>query len=168
MLSHLKLPTEINPVNVILSMIFVGVGLLFTFLLGKVYTLECSRQLALAQCNLHTSWLGLVDLSDRPLRRIYSARVEQSCDEDCTYRVSIETDQGSVPLDSAYTSDQSGKILKVDAINTYLADSTQPTLEVQDGGGFWLVFPLIFVAIGLWLGLAPILGQYLANRGRST
>jgi hypothetical protein len=166
MLSRLNLPTEFNPVTVLLSVIFVGVGLLFTYFLGRVTTLECSHQLALAPCNLHTTWMGLVDLSDRPLSRVYSAHVEENCSDGCTYRVSIVTDQGNIPLDSAYISDYADRVSKVDTINAYLADPEAPPLNVQDGGGLWMVFPLIFVATGLWMGLAPILGQFLANRSR--
>ncbi len=162
--SRLKLPTEINPVLMLLSVIFVGVGLVLTYFMGMVTSLDCSRQLALAPCNLHTTWMGLLDLRDRPLSHVYSAHVEEDCSDDCTYRVAIDTDQGSLPLDSAYTSDYADRVGKVDAINTYLADPTQLTFSVQDGGGLWLLFPLVFVALGLWMGLAPILGQFLANR----
>lgn len=165
MLSRLKLPTEINPVTMLLSIIFVGAGLFFTYLLGRVTTLECTRQLALPQCNLRVTWMGLVDLSDRPLRQLRSAHVEESCDQDgCTYRVALETDQGRLPLDSAYISDLADRTTKVDAINTFVGSPDQPTLSVQDGGGLWIFFPLIFVVIGLVMGLAPVLGQFLANR----
>ena len=136
MLKRLNLPTEFNPVTILLSVIFVGVGLLLTYFLGRVTSLECSRQLALAPCNLHTTWMGLVDLSDRPLGKVFSAHVEESCDSDgCTYRVAIETDQGRLPLDSAYVSDLADRTTKVDAINAYLVDPAQSTLSVQDGGG---------------------------------
>jgi len=164
MLSRLNLPTEFNFVTILLSFIFLGIGLLMAYLLGRVTTLECSRQLALPQCNLHTTWMGLVDLSDRPLRQLYVAQVEESCDDEgCTYRVAIETDQGRLPLDSAYVSDYADRVEKVDAINAFIANPEQRDLSVQDGGGWWMFFPLVFIILGVSIGLAPVLGQFLAN-----
>jgi hypothetical protein len=163
-LARLHLPTEYNPPHMLLALVFVGVGLLLTYLLGRVTTLTCQRPPDPPACIMTTTWMGLTQLQVRALPQLITAEIEEDCSDDCLYRVSLHTNQGSFPLDAAYISDYHDRVVKVDAINTYLADPEQGTLAVQDGGGLWLLLALAFVAAGVWMGIAPLLGQWIASQ----
>lgn len=153
LIEHFELP------HLFLSIIFVGLGLLFSYLLGIVTTLECSRLESAQTCNLERSWMGLVKLTDRPLRQVHSAWVEESCDDDgCTYRVVLETDQGQLPLGTAYSSGSASKQDKADQVNAFVENASITQVKVQDGGGLWMLFPLIFIAVGLVMVARPLIG----------
>ncbi len=153
-----NLAESIEIPHLLLSVIFVGVGLLFSYLLGVVTTLECTRAGTAQSCHLQNSWLGLVTLNDRQLEAVHEAWVEESCDDDgCTYRVALQTSQGQLPLGSAYSSGEASKQEKARLVNAYVKDPSIASLKVQEGGGFWMVIPLIFVVVGVWLVAKPIL-----------
>ena len=153
LIDHFELP------HLFLSIVFVGVGLLLSYLLGIVTTLECSRLEGGQACNLRNSWMGLVTLTDRPLRQMHSAWVEESCDDDgCTYRVALETDQGKLPLGSAYSSGSVSKQELADRVNAFVKDASISQVKIQAGGGLWIIIPLIFIAIGVGLIARPLFG----------
>lgn len=157
-------PGQIEPPLLILAVVFVGAGLLFTYLFGQQTTLTCTRLNTLEQCTLQTSWMNLVPLHHRSIEGIRSASVEESCDEDgCTYRVLIRTERDEIPLGQAFSSGMAPKQRKADQINAF-ASQQKNELKVSEGGGWWVLFPLIFVIIGigiiyrpLWATLRPML-----------
>jgi hypothetical protein len=153
LIEHFELP------HLFLSIVFVGMGLLFSYIVGIVTTLECARPESGQTCNLERSWMGLVKLTDRPLRQVHSAWVEENCDDDgCTYRVMLETDQGQLPLGTAYSSGSRSKEDKADLVNAFVKDSSISRVKVQDGGGLWLFIPLLFIIIGVGLVARPLFG----------
>ena len=150
---HFELPT------LILSIVFVGIGLFLSYLLGIVTTLECSRLGSSQTCHLQNDWMGMVTLNDRVVGKVHAASVEESCDDDgCTYRVAFETDQGRLPLGDAYSSGSASKQASADRVNTFIKDSSIPGVKVQDGGGLWLFIPLIFIAVGVGIIARPLIG----------
>jgi hypothetical protein len=153
LIDHFELP------HLFLSIVFVGLGLLFSYIMGIVTTLECSRPESGQVCNLERSWMGLVKLTDRPLRQVQSAWVEENCDDDgCTYRVVLETDQGQLPLGTAYSSGSSSKQEQADQVNAFVKNSSISQVNVQAGGGLWMVIPLIFLVIGVGIVARPLVG----------
>ncbi len=143
--------------TLLLSVVFVGMGLLFTYLLGRQTTLECAWRDARQDCILRTTWLGWVNLNQRGIQEVRSATVEENCDDEgCTYRVSIRTNDDVLPLGSAYSSGYTGKQNAADQINRFAAGEL-PTLNVSNSAGLWIFFPLIFVAVGIGLVYKPIL-----------
>jgi hypothetical protein len=157
MKASLNLPEEFEPVTLGISVIFVAVGLLITYLMGIVTTLECTRSASTQSCHMQNTWMGLVTLSTRGVAGLDSAYVQESCDSDgCTYRVAFETSSGELPLGAAYSSGQSGKREKADLVNAFIKDPAIPSVKVADGGGFWMFFPLIFVAVGVGLVIRPV------------
>lgn len=140
-----------EPPHLILAVVFVGVGLLFLYLLGQQTTLICTRTDDLEQCTLRTSWLNLVQLNHRAVEGIRSAWVEEQCDDDgCTYRVVMRTEQGEIPLGQAFSSGKASKQKKADQINAF-ASQQRNDVKVSEGGGGWSLIPVIFVILGIGL-----------------
>ena len=103
--------------------------------------------------------MGLVKLTDRPLRQVHSAWVDESCDDDgCTYRVVLETDQGQLPMGTAYSSGSTSKQEQADQVNAFVKDDSIRQVKIQAGGGLWLFIPLIFIALGVGLIARPLIG----------
>jgi len=147
---------QLTPPHLILSVIFVGAGLFFLYLLGQQITLICTRTGAMEQCTLHTSWMNLVQLNNRTIEGIRSAWVEDQCDEDgCAYRVVMRTDQGEIPLGQAFSSGKASKQRKAEQINAFASQQSH-ALKVSEGGGGWILIPLVFVIIGIGLIYHPL------------
>jgi len=137
----------------ILAVIFFGFGTLFSYLLGQVNTLTCERgdRVDDLTCRLTTSWMNIRTLKVRSIPRLDAAGIEEYCDDDgCTYRVILFSGAGNIPLSSAYTSAESSHRMTAERINTFLQDGSQQTLEVETGGGWILVVPVIFAVLGLF------------------
>jgi hypothetical protein len=156
--------TMINPrdpdylIMTFLAVLFVGIGLLTAFLLGKVSTFSCARADDADRCVLRQNWMGIAPLKETRIEDLQGAQVETSCDDDgCTYRVLILTARQNFPLIAAYSSGQQSKERMVDQINAFVKDRSIPSLEVRDGGGFWMIFPLIFLVVGLGMAVKPLI-----------
>lgn len=145
-------------IRIFLGILFVGVGLLFTFIIGQVATLACNRMEDADRCVLRVNWMGLSPLKEIPIEGLNGARVEESCDDegDCTYRVLLITSRQALPLQSAYSSGRVEKEEIAAQINAFALDKTIPNLSVSQGGGFWVILPLGFIAVGIFLTINPL------------
>lgn len=141
----------------VLALIFVGVGLLISFLLGQVSTLTCNRVEDADRCVLRVNWMGLSPLRETRIEGLQGAQVEESCDEDgCTYRVVLVTTRQTLPFETAYTSDKTDKEATAAQIDAFVKDRQISTLEVSTGGGLWLIIPVIFIALGIYMAIKPL------------
>jgi hypothetical protein len=145
-----------------LGFLLFGAGLVAMYFIGQVSNLSCTRNVETeVKCSLVTTWMGLTQLSDKPLAKLNSAYVQESCDEDgCTYRVMLSTLREDLPLISSYSSGITDKQRKVDQILSFLSDDSQPNLQVADGGGLFILFPLFFLGAGLWMGVSSLVKLY--------
>lgn len=136
-----------------LGFLLFSAGLITLYLVGRVSTLSCARnEPGEPQCALITTWMGMTQLSDKPLATLSSAFVDESCDEDgCTYRVMLRTAREDLPLISSYSSGRTDKQMKVDQVLSFLADSSQKSLQITDGGGLFVLIPVAFAGVGLWM-----------------
>ena len=76
--------------------------------------------------------------------------METNCDDEgCTYRVLITAPGHTVPLSDTYTSDHDEQRGLVKRINDFLHDPGQTNLEVETGGGWFAMTPVLFMAVGL-------------------
>lgn len=149
-------PAAFDFSQVILSFVFVGLGLLFMYLVGRKTILQCDRIGSNQNCIIKISWMDLVRMNTRTIGEVRSAAVEENCDDEgCTYRVRIGTDQGPLYLGEVYSSGESEKRTNAELINAF-AQGRSNTLEVSNGGGIWVFFPLIFVVVGVWIVLPPL------------
>jgi hypothetical protein len=146
-----------------LGFLFIGVGLATMYFIGRVNTLTCSRDITNNQtCALITTWMGLTELSVRPLPQLTSAYVQDNCDEDgCTYRVMLSTRFGDLPLTSIYSSGKVDKQQKAEQVRLFLQDNSQAELKISEGGGLFILFPLIFIGMGLFLCTAALANLFL-------
>lgn len=145
----------------LMAAVFFGMGLLLSYFFGKVGVLSCVRLEDRPDCVLETSWMGLVPLKQTSLASLDGANVEENCDSDgCTYRVVIQTATGAIPLEDTYSSGQQPKQNNADQVNAFVQDTSLKNLRVSQGGGFWIIIPLIFVAVGVFLALKPILAAF--------
>jgi hypothetical protein len=157
-----------DAVKSLLAVIFVGVGLLLTFLLGQVSTLTCNRVADADRCVLRVNWMGLARLGETTIEGLQGARVDESCDEDgCTYRVVVVTALDSIPLEKGYSSGKTAKDESAEKINAFVRDRQIRDLEVSAGGGLWLVIPVIFLGMGVWMAGKPLKNALLGLFSRS-
>ncbi|BAJ64561.1 MULTISPECIES: hypothetical protein [Anaerolinea] len=142
----------------ILAFVFVAAGLGTAYLLGQVHTLTCERTAERQNCRIDVSWMGILPLRHQTLPRLEGAWVDESCDEDgCTYRVVLQTVSADFPLGVGYSSGKASKEEIVQKIQAFVKNPAQPVLEVKTGGGLWILFPLVFLLTGFWLGISPFL-----------
>jgi hypothetical protein len=135
------------------SLVFTVVGLLIFYLTCQVSTLTCRKADGKPVCQYTVSLLEQYTIKDLAIQDLKSASVEESCSDDCTYRVVLTTGYGTQAFTDSSDSDRSGKEQKANQINTYLNSDDTSTLVVKDGGGFWIIFPLIFIFAGVWMGV---------------
>ena len=142
-----------------LGFLLFSTGLAAMYFIGKVSNLSCTRTEQVGiKCSLITTWMDLTQLSDKPLATLNSAYIEDSCDEDgCTYRVVLSTSREDLPLTTSYSSGITDKQQKVDQILSFLADNNQTNLQISDGGGLFLAFPLFFTGAGLYLCVTSLI-----------
>ena len=141
-----------------LGFLLFSAGLLALYFLGQVNTLSCTRSVQVEiKCSLVTTWMDLTQLADKPLAPLSSAYLDESCDEDgCTYRVMLRTAREDLPLISSYSSGSIDKQIKVDQILAFLADRSQASLKISDGGGLFILIPLGFAGVGLWMCISSL------------
>lgn len=144
--------------HLLLAFLFVAAGLGTAYLLGQVQILTCERAPGRQNCQIDTSWMGLIPLRHQTIPPLTGAWVDESCDEDgCTYRVILQTGSGDIPLGIGYSSGLHSKQEMAQKVQAFVADPSQPDLEIKTGGGLWILFPLTFLIMGVWLGISPIL-----------
>jgi hypothetical protein len=138
----------------ILAVVFAFIGALIVFFTRDVSTLTCTRAQGAPECRL-----DIVNTLDRSKAREYTLRglseayVEESCDDDCTYRLVVVSAAGTQPMTVAYDNDQSSKQQKADSINQFLTDPSIASLEVSEGGGIVPYLGLAMVCVGIVLVL---------------
>jgi hypothetical protein len=118
---------------------------------GSQITLNCQRRSPkLTYCELTTLRLFTQDSIGIPNLR--GAELES---DDGTYRIALLTGGEKIPFDRAYTNfDMSKKYSDTDAINQFVKNPQQNSLQIQDDSR-WL--SLIFGGVLLWLAVACIM-----------
>ena len=152
-----------TPGTIFIGLAFFSCGLLFFVAFGQSYTLRCARpEPSQIRCTRERLWLRAVSTGSETVEGLSQAWVAESCDEDgCTYRVEMATAEGQMPLTGYYSSGYDEKAIVASEINTFVADSRIPDLEVRsDAGLFGFLFPLIFVVVGLGIALAGAISVF--------
>lgn len=154
-----KLRQRYGLMRLILGVFFVLGGLGAFYLFGQVHTLTCERTQGRQNCHMDISWMGVLPLQSANIPPLQSAWVrESSCDtEGCVYQVILRTTGGDIPFWIGPSSGTQSKEEMAQKIEAFLKDSSQPTLEVKTGGGLWILLPLVFLVVGLWLSVYPLL-----------
>ena len=156
--------------------IFVGVGVLVMIGLGQVSTLQCDRieptQIA---CTLTARRFLKKHITPIPNGQLQGAEVEVHHHQKggVTYRVILITKTSKIPLTEAYTFDEGKKRQKANQIDSFINNSEQSSLEIQQDNR-WIIYPFggLFVVAGcieMFVFLNPEIKKRLQflQRGRS-
>ncbi|MFN2190337.1 MAG: hypothetical protein ACK2T3_16365, partial [Candidatus Promineifilaceae bacterium] len=107
-------------------------GLFLAFVSGRGFALSCGRiESTLLDCTLERNWLGFIVSSRKPLDGLWRARVGQVCDTDgCSMFPELDTETGSIRLDSGSSSKLQPNQDIVDSINAFLSDPAAQELDI--------------------------------------
>lgn len=146
--------------GLILSVVFVAIGAIFTVVFGQVVTLDCTRpEPAEITCERQSTFLGIRLSEPRTIRDVRGAWVQENCDEGCTYRVMLTAGRSDVPLTGAFTSGERSKIEIAEQINAFIAGGDPTTQISLQPNPLVLLATLIFVVIGLAIPVLSLFGR---------
>lgn len=137
--------------------ILIGAGILVLYIFGQTYTLSCQRlEMENPTCVREARWMGRIQIGERTIEGLSGASVGESCDDDgCTYRVNLHAEEGQVPLTGYFSSGRDEKERTAQRINDFVAEPDVKTLEVEAGGGLWVV---LFMGLFMLAGLGMVIG----------
>ncbi len=138
--------------TIIIALVFVVLGSVLTVVLGQTITLACTRQEPIhIICERESTFMGFRLGKPQTIEGLEGAWVEESCDEDCTYRVMLQADRGNVPLTSSYSSGASPKDEMAGRINAYVNGTQTEARITSNPEWFAMVAAASFAVIGLLL-----------------
>ena len=104
-------------------------------------------------CAISRTIYSLAPVGTVTAHGVNQAWVDRNCDEDCTYRVVLTTEDGDVPVTDMYSSGYDDKRQLADDINTYLAASGSDPVEfrssIMSSMGIFILLPILFFIIGV-------------------
>ena len=141
---------------ILFGLAFIIVALIILFAFGTTGILQCERvEPTLVSCVKQVKWLSIVPRAEERIPGLQGAWVDESCDDSCTYRVVLITERGNVPLTDYYSSGRQSKEEKAARINRFV-QGWEKTLEMEDGGGLWVV---LVSAVFMIAGMATVFVQ---------
>jgi hypothetical protein len=151
----------------IFGLIFALAGLAAFWFFGRSAGVECTRlEVREVRCEIKETLLGLA-LRRTTVVNPHKAVIEVNEDSDGdTYRVSLVTAQGSVPLTSHYSSD--GPFTRTETeLNRFLSDLKAKTVNVSQTPSPWIyLFPICFTGFGVLMILGLSFKTYTFDRNR--
>lgn len=142
-----------------------GLGLIALYLFGRTTDLTCTRlDEGTYTCRTETSFYHLLTLDSSGIRDLTGAGVDESCDDDdCTYRVLLQTSRGPKPLTSYYSSGYREKERIANQIIASLQEG-RPSFELSVGPGFvGTLVPLLFILMGPIMVYARLRGALISG-----
>ena len=123
------------------SVAFFGVML---FLFGQTTRVECQHlEPALASCSVSSVVLGVLPLPGWKLDQVVSARVEEDCNDGCTYRTDLVTRSGqSRPVSEVWTDEEAADNAMAAQINDFIVSTDAPALVVTKPPAAWVIWLL--------------------------
>jgi hypothetical protein len=132
--------------SIIGAFILFLMGLFFLFFFAAETRMHCERTEAnMINCTHSQSWFGIYEREKEPITGLQGAWIEErydSDDNDTTYRVVLETQQGNVPLTNAFSSGYSAKAETMQQVNAFVQNSTENSAEISTGT------PVVMMLIG--------------------
>lgn len=136
------------------GVVFAAFFIFLLIYLGWTTTIKCARnENERSDCTWQSKWL-FIPWSTWTANSVIGSSIEEN--DSGLYRVLLNTDNGSMPLTSAYSCGESFKRKTVDRINDFLTNSDARVLEIReysfqscpDGFSNFAMF-FIFVLISL-------------------
>lgn len=133
-----------------LGLIFTATGGAIVHFFGHDIYLTASREAA--QCEItRVGLLGQTEVVESfPLESLLGASVQESRDSDgdTTYKVIIDTDQGTIPLSGYSSSGRKQHQENANRINAFVNGQT-PELSVKQSGMLIRVIGIVFAGVGI-------------------
>ena len=151
----------------IFGLIFALAGLAVFWFFGRNAGVECTRlEVREVRCEIKETLLGLA-LRRTTVVNPQKAVIEVNEDSDGdTYRVSLVTEQGAVPLTSHYSSDGSFTRTETE-LNRFLSNPAAKTVSIEQPPSAWIyLFPLCFTGFGVLMILGLSFETYIFDRDR--
>jgi hypothetical protein len=128
-----------------LTLIFFGVML---FILGQSQRVICKHTGAgAASCTVTSTLLGVVPLSGWTLDNVVTARVQDDCNDGCTYRTALVTDGGAEkPVNEVWTDQEDQDRALAAQIDAFVHNAEAPTLVADMPAATWLIALLVGLA----------------------
>ena len=141
----------------------------FVYIFANSVQMVCVRQPDNTfTCAIEKKLLDRVTTSRHTVSGVTAARIVESCDEGCSYRVDLLTATGgSQPFDDVYTDYEPMRAL-ADQINTQIKQHDGSTFSVKEEMQGWVLILLVGLALlGLGIELIFMFGtvyRWVVNR----
>lgn len=140
---------------------FVSAGLIVFYFFGQTISLDCTREdTRYPRCFVTLSLLN-IKLKEQRIDALIESRIIESrdSDDDITYKIILETNQGNVPLTSYYSSGYESKARFVEDLNALLDVNTEQSFSLTYDSPGPLIMPIIFTVLGLQLVIFGFMGR---------
>ena len=136
--------------------IFLGLGLVYILVTGKLTTLKCDR-IEPTQVNCEITLSGLLGNQTTQIKQLQGAEVKERLDSDGdNHRVLLITQEGKIPITNLRTS----RILREDSniakINTFIHNSAESSLKIQEDDR-WIAYPVGIMLMLVGGGVLPLM-----------
>lgn len=107
--------------SILFGLAFMAGGIFSIFIFSQIGEISCTRlETSALTCTQTKKLFGLVTMSEIQLPTLQGAHLSESCDEDgCSYRVDLETTEGTVPLVNYYMGGIGAYKQQTDKANTF-------------------------------------------------
>lgn len=119
-------------------------GAVMLFIFGQSNRLVCRHpDPSTTTCSVSHVLLRTVPLPGWQADGITEAYVERDCDDGCTYRTALRTEDTSRPINEVWTDQQSYNDGVAAQINAFINDGRAPTLVIDDQPQAWVILLLV-------------------------
>jgi len=117
--------------NLLAWVILLATAAAFYFFFARAPHLNCQRsQAGAVDCTIQERVLGLLAVSQRSVNNVTGANVATQCkNDDCRYRLELDTGQGKVPFVEEFTPQAEFKIEMAGNVNAFIVNTQQPALR---------------------------------------
>jgi hypothetical protein len=138
----------------------VAFSALFVLIFGNSIEVQCLREAGREPaCRITRKLLGQMPLSNRDVLGVTAVRMDETCDDGCSYRAELVTSTGeSVPLNDVYT-DRGIVLRQMDALEAFL-DGTDPSFEYEEPVPWWVIGMILAMDL---IGLAVVVWSFLRS-----
>src|SRR5574340_270035 len=134
---------------------------LFIFIFVNSLQVSCVRTAgADPTCRITTILLGQYPISSRVVTGVTQARMDETCDDGCSYRALLVDSAGDVyPVNEVYT-DEGIPRRQLEALRAFLSNPGQTALEYTEPVQWWVV--LLIGGLDL-IGILAVAGAFLQS-----